>query len=161
MDWVQEEPEPLDVVAQRLRRFRARFDLGEDFVYGIFDRAGEEVVGGTGLHARVGPDAFEIGYWIAAAHVRRGYATEVAAALTRVAFDVCGVDRVELRIAPENAPSLAIPRRLRFEEEATLRRRIAYRADAVVFSLFRDGFAATPAAGAAVEAYDASGARVL
>ena len=161
MDWVAEEPESLEEWVQRLRRFRARFDLGEDFVYAIFDRDETEVVGGTGLHPRVGPNALEIGYWIRASRTREGLATEATAALTRVAFELCAVDRVELRIDPRNEKSLPIARRLRFAEEATLRRRLPGGGDAVVFSLFRDGFAATPAAGAALEGYDAAGARIL
>jgi RimJ/RimL family protein N-acetyltransferase len=38
----------------------------------------------------------------------RGLATEVAGALTLVAFEVCGVDRVEIRVEPANEPSIAV-----------------------------------------------------
>ena len=38
-----------------LRRFRGRFDLSEDFVYGVLTSDESEVVGGTGLHTRDGP----------------------------------------------------------------------------------------------------------
>ena len=110
--------------ASALREFRGRFDLGEDFVYGIFSRDESEVVGGTGLHTRVGDDALEIGYWIRKSRIGRGFATEATAALTRVAFDVCDVDRVEIRVDPANERSSAIPRKLAFTEEATLRRRL-------------------------------------
>ena len=161
MDWVQEDPQPLEDWVERLRRFRARFDLGEDFVYGIFDRDEREVVGGTGLHRRVGPNAFEIGYWIRESRAGAGLATEATAALARIAFEVCEVDRVELRIAPANERSLAIPRRLGFEHEGTLRRRLPDGEDAVVFSMFRDAYDASPVAGAVLEAYDAVGERAL
>ena len=43
------------------------FDLGTDFVMGIFDRDESGVLGGTGLHKRRGAHALEIGYWIRAA----------------------------------------------------------------------------------------------
>ncbi|MBD0347524.1 MAG: GNAT family N-acetyltransferase [Thermoleophilia bacterium] len=167
MPWAQAEPQPLEEKVALLRRFRARFDLGEDFVYGILAPDESEVVGGTGLHTRVGDDAFEIGYWIRASRAGSGLATEATAALTRVAFAVCGADRVEIRVDPPNAPSAAIPRKLGFTEEATLRRRLPGGAagsgprDVVVFSLFSEEFAASAAAGATVEAFDAAGARVL
>jgi RimJ/RimL family protein N-acetyltransferase len=167
MPWAHDDPQPLAEKVGLLRRFRGRFDLGDDFVYGLFDRAEREVVGGSGLHTRVGDDALEIGYWIRASRVGQGLATEATAALTRVAFAVAGVDRVEIRVDPANAASLAVPRRLGFVEEATLRRRLpvaaaaAPRRDAVVFTLFADEVDATPVAGAALEAYDASGARIL
>lgn len=166
MPWAHAEPRPLDERIELLRGFRGRFDLGEDFVYGIFDRDGSAVLGGTGLHARVGEGGFEIGYWIRADRVGAGLATEAAAALTRVAFDLCGVDRVEIRVEPTNEPSAAIPRKLGYREEARLRRRLPGGEgeglrDAVVFTLFRDEFPSSPAASARLDAFDAAGAQVL
>jgi len=166
MAWAEAEPQPLEEKTALLRRFRGQFDLGRDFVYGILSGEEREVVGGTGLHKRVGEDALEIGYWIRASRIGNGLATEVTAALTRVAFELCGVDRVDIRIDPANAASLAIPRKLGFAEEATLRRRLpphedGIRRDVVLFTLFTEDFAGTPAASARIEAYDALGGRVL
>jgi RimJ/RimL family protein N-acetyltransferase len=166
MPWAHEEPRPLEEKVALLRRFRGQFDLGQNFVYGIFAADETEVVGGSGLHPRVGDDALEVGYWIRASRIGVGLATEVAAALTRVAFEVSGVDRVEIRVDPANSASRAVPRKLGFAEEATLRRRLepvgdeAPR-DVVVFALFGDTYPGTPAATAAVEGYDAVGTRVL
>jgi RimJ/RimL family protein N-acetyltransferase len=165
MPWAREEPRPLDEKVELLRLFRGQFDLGQDFVYGIFSGDESEVVGGTGLHTRVGNDALEIGYWIRASRAREGLATETVAALTKVAFDVSGVERVEIHVDPENTASLGVPRKLGFEEEATLRRRIPAveggMRDEVVFSMFRDEHEDTPVAGAQVRAFDAGGTRLL
>src|SRR5207248_10586857 len=87
MPWIHDEPETLDDKIARLRKFRARFDGGEDLIYGIFDRDDVTVLGGAGLHPRVGPEAGEIGYWIHAGRVGQGLATEAAGAVTRVAFE--------------------------------------------------------------------------
>jgi RimJ/RimL family protein N-acetyltransferase len=162
MPWAKHEPQTLAEKVVLLRRFRGRFDLGEDFTYGIFSRDETAVVGGTGLHPRVGQDAFEIGYWIRTSRVGAGLATEAAAALTRVAFELCGVDRVEIRVDPENERSRAIPVRLGFGEEATLRRRLRYPEprDVVVFTLFAEELASSPVAAIELEAFDASGAPV-
>ena len=54
MPWAADEPKPVEEKAELLRFFRGRFDLGEDFVYGVFARDESEVVGGTGLHTRIG-----------------------------------------------------------------------------------------------------------
>jgi len=165
MPWAREEPTSVEEKAELLRSFRGRFDLGQDFVYGIFDLDETEVVGGTGLHTRAGDDALEIGYWIRDSRVGNGYASEASAALTRVAFEACRVDRVEIRVDPANATSLAIPRRLRFGEEGTLRRRLPGGpdgpSDLIIFSLFAHEATGTPAAEIPVEAFDALGARVL
>ncbi|MDQ3671673.1 MAG: GNAT family N-acetyltransferase, partial [Actinomycetota bacterium] len=124
------------------------------------------VLGGTGLHKRRGADALEIGYWIRSSHVGRGLATESSAALTRVAFELCDVDRVEIRVDPANQASLPIPRKLAFVEEGILRRRLppdedGVPRDVVVFTLFRDGYASSPASSAAVRAFDVAGERML
>lgn len=167
MPWAHEEPQPLAAKAELLRGFRGRFDLDEDFVYGLLDRAETEVAGGAGLHTRVGEGALEIGYWIRASRVGEGLATEAAAALARVAFEVAGAQRVEIRVDPANEASLRVPRRLGFREEAVLRRRLPSRLggpperDAVLFVLFADEVGETPVAAAPLEAYDELGVRVL
>lgn len=166
MPWALHEPQPLEQKVQLLRQFRSDFDRGEDFVYGIFGPDESQVVGGSGLHTRAGPDAFEIGYWIRADRIGEGLATEAAAALTRVGLEVGGADRIEIRVDPSNTRSAAIPRKLGFREEATLRRRLpAFGGqglrDVTIFTLFRGELERTPVAGAAVEAYDAAGARLL
>ena len=73
MPWAENEPEDLPAKVARLRRFRAEFDLGQNFIYGIFDREERRVLGGTGLHLRVGPGALEIGYWIRADETNQGF----------------------------------------------------------------------------------------
>jgi RimJ/RimL family protein N-acetyltransferase len=165
MPWARDEPQSLGDKVELLRRFRGLFDLGQDFVYGIFSRDESEVAGGTGLHTRVGNDAFEIGYWIRASRARQGLTTEAVGALAKVAFEVSGVERLEIHVDPENTASLGVPRKLGFQEEATLRRRIpaveGARRDEVVFSLFRDEHGGTPVAAARLEAYDAAGTRML
>ena len=165
LPWARDEPQPLEQKVRLLRTFRGNFDLGTDFVYGIFSSYEAEVVGGTGLHTRLGAGALEIGYWIRDSRVGAGFATEAAAALTRVAFEICGVDRVEIRVDPANEPSMGVPRKLGFPEEARLRRRLPADKgeeprDAVIFTLFRDELAATPTSSAEFDAFDALGARV-
>ncbi len=166
MPWARAEPQALSEKVELLRRFRGQFDLGTDFVMAIFDADELEVLGGTGLHKRRGADALEIGYWIRSSHVGRGLATESSAALTHVAFEHCDVDRVEIRIDPKNQSSLSIPRKLGFTEEGMLRRRLppdedGVPRDVIVFSLFRDGYATSPASSMRVQAFDAGGERVL
>ena len=82
MPWANDEPEALQKKVDRLRSFRGKFDLGQDFIYGIFNQEESRVLGGTGLHTRVGAGAREIGYWIHQEFINQGLATEVSAALT-------------------------------------------------------------------------------
>ena len=68
MPWAKEET-TLRAQVDRLRRVRAQFDLGEDFIYGIFSRDEKQVLGSSGLHTRVGTLAREIGYWVHVDHI--------------------------------------------------------------------------------------------
>jgi len=164
MLWANREPESLEEVASKLRLFRSWFDTGEDFMLGVFSRDDGRVVGGTGLHPRVGDGGIEIGYWVHPAHLRQGLATEVAGALTRVAFEIAKLRWVEIRTATTNVASAGVPRGLGFVHEATLARRIALSDgafdDAMVFTMLREGYEKSAARRIPFAAFDARGARL-
>ena len=162
MLWAARGAEPLADVTEKLRLFRSRFDRGEDFMYGAFDRSDPStIVGGTGIHARVGAGGLEIGYWVHVDHVRRGIATEMASALTRAAFEIGRVRFVEIRTAVTNVASAAIPRHLGFTHEATLRSRIVLPSgafeDELIFSMFAADYPSSAAKRMAFKAFGADG----
>lgn len=164
MPWAHAEPEELQKKVERLRQWRGYFDLGQDFVYGIFDPQETRVLGGTGLHTRLGPGALEIGYWIHKDFIHRGLATETAAALTRVAFELHKVRRVEIHCEPRNLSSAAVPRKLGYTHEATLPRRLVYLdtlRDSMIWTLHDDEYPSSPAAQVPIQAFDAAGRRLL
>ena len=165
MPWARGDRPSVDSTVAGLRRWRAEFDRDEDYVYGILSRDETTILGSTGLHTRRGEGAREIGYWIHVDHVGHGYATEASAALTKVAFDVDRVNRVEICCVPNNARSAAVPRKLGFTHEATLRQRLAegdgtYR-DAMIWTLLASEYPNSPAASAEIKAYDVLGRRIL
>lgn len=166
MPWAHAYPQPLADTVALLRAFRGRFDLGKDFPYGIFS-PDVEVLGGTGLHPRAGEGSLEIGYWVRSDETGQGLGTEAAAALTRIAFELCGVERVDIRCDPANVASRAIPRKLGYTEEGTLRRRLhgpagdPRRRDAVMYSMFKEELAGSAAASTELRAFDATGTRLV
>jgi RimJ/RimL family protein N-acetyltransferase len=88
---------------------------------GIFERAGR-YLGGSGLHRidwNVG--SFEIGYWIRKSAHGMGYVTEATKLLTQFAFEGLHANRVFITVAAPNVRSSAIPKRLGFVHEGTLR----------------------------------------
>jgi RimJ/RimL family protein N-acetyltransferase len=167
MPWAHDDPQPLAAKVELLRAFRGKFDLDQEFVYGIFTADESEVVGGTGLHRRSFEGVLEIGYWISAGRAGQGLGTEATAAVARVGFEVAGAERIEIRVATENTASLAIARKLGFVEEGTLRRFLhgpdgtPLQRDAVVFALLREELAGSPVASAKLRAFDAGGNLVL
>jgi len=125
MPWAGTMPS-VDESEVHCRRQQARFILREDFVMLIFRRSAEggegELVGGTGLH-RIDWTLrrFEIGYWRRAGCERRGFATEAVRAIARLAFDVLGARRVEIRMDDNNVKSWQLAERAGFTLEAILR----------------------------------------
>ena len=66
MPWAHQEPQTVEEKTELIKRFRANFDSGDNFTCGIFSADEAQVLGGTGLHPRIGPGGLEIGYWIRA-----------------------------------------------------------------------------------------------
>jgi ribosomal-protein-serine acetyltransferase len=98
-----------------------------------------KIVGVVGYHAVNWADrSTKLGYWLAASEQGQGTMTRAVSALIEHAFGVWGLNRVEIGAAPENTRSRAIPIRIGFREEGTLRQaeRVGGRyLDTVVYSL--------------------------
>ena len=165
MPWAHAEPEHIQNKVDRLRTFRSKFDLGQDFTYGILNLDETRVLGGCGLHTRIGPAALEIGYWINQEFTNQGLATEASAALVRVAFEIEKVNRVEIHCNPRNLANAAVPRKLGFTYEATLRQRQTFLEgellDLMIWSLFRQDYSTSPAAASNIAAMDAIGRKII
>jgi ribosomal-protein-serine acetyltransferase len=111
MPWAADEPRTDEQRRAWIREGAAR----DDEVFGMW--LDGEVVGGSGLHHRIGDDGLEIGYWLAKTHTGRGIITRAVALLTEEAFRV-GANRVEIVHDAANVRSGAIPARLGFTEVA-------------------------------------------
>jgi RimJ/RimL family protein N-acetyltransferase len=163
MPWARFEPQTVDEKLELARTFRGEFDLGSNFVYGIFEPDESRALGGSGLHPRGGEGSLEIGYWIRADSVGRGLAPEVAAVLTRVGLEKLELERVDVQVDPENERSLNIPRKLGFVEEGRLRRRLppkdegGRRRDAVLFTMVAEELEHSPCVSFDYVAYDPLG----
>lgn len=120
MSWAKDEPEDLSIKIARLRRFRGLFDLGQDYIFGIFDKTEQQLIGGTGLHTRIEGNAREIGYWINGNQINKGYATETVSALTQIGFEIENLDWIEIHCDPRNSFSLQIPKKLGYKHTNTI-----------------------------------------
>jgi RimJ/RimL family protein N-acetyltransferase len=164
MPWAHDEPEPFVEKEKRMVRFRGMFDLNENFVYGIFNKEEAKLLGGTGLHPRLGDNELEIGYWIHKNHVRRGLVTESTAALIKVAFEIVHVHRIEIHCDPRNIASASVPRKLGFIHEGTLREKTPFLnrwSDSMVWGLLEKEYPNTPSVKAKIKVFDANGNPLL
>jgi RimJ/RimL family protein N-acetyltransferase len=164
MPWAHAEPEPIEEKEKRLKRFRGMFDLGQDYVYGIFNPEETRLLGGTGLHTHLGESELEIGYWIDKDHTNQGLVTESTCALIKVAFEILHVHRLEIHCDPGNVASAAVPRKLGFTHEGTLRAKTRFLerwSDSMIWGLLEGEYPDSPASTAVIRVFDAFGRQVL
>ena len=120
MPWAKGEPKEYHSKIDTLRTFRGNFDLGNDFVLGIFDSEETEVLGGCGLHTRAGKYSLEIGYWINKTHQQKGYATEITRALIIAGFELSDIDNIQIYCDVKNVASLQVIEKTGFQKEGVL-----------------------------------------
>jgi ribosomal-protein-serine acetyltransferase len=93
---------------------------GTDLTAGIYYKG--RLVGIIGFHGLLEPNKnCSIGYWLDAGCQGHGIVTICAAALTRYAFDVHKMNRVEIMAGVNNSKSRAIPERIGFKFEGVMR----------------------------------------
>jgi ribosomal-protein-serine acetyltransferase len=114
----------LEETQQYLQDVEAQPHPALDRPYGYFD--GETVAGSIGLYKidflnRIA----RIGYWIDEDYEGQGLITRGARLLVDHAFNDLHLNRIEIRCAPDNGPSRAVPQRLGFTEEGLHRQVLA------------------------------------
>jgi RimJ/RimL family protein N-acetyltransferase len=163
MAWAESQPTSLEERIDFLRIAIANYHLGKDAMMAIWDKTETIFIGSTGYHDRVKGNATEIGCWIDARQAGKGYATEAVAALTKVAFEIEGWDRVEIHHVPENEVSAKVPFKLGYTYEATLKLRLPMQGgpgDEMIWSIFRQEFEKLPIKKLPVKAFDAIGREI-
>lgn len=119
LPWLDWSNSPADT-ADHIRQSIERFETLNGFSAGIW--VDGRLCGAIGLHAI---DArhrnSSIGYWLAEEVRGAGVMTKACRAVLGVAFRHYGLHRIEIRCATRNHKSGAIPRRLGFTYEGTIR----------------------------------------
>jgi ribosomal-protein-serine acetyltransferase len=111
----------LDGTREFLEQGTRNREEGTEFQFAIAGPDGR-ICGMTGLHeVRKADERGEIGYWLAAEHQGRGLMTAAVRALVGHGFGEVGLHRIAILAAVGNARSRAIPERLGFAYEGTLR----------------------------------------
>jgi RimJ/RimL family protein N-acetyltransferase len=113
MPWIALEPTSLKERKQLLSQWDRDWADGTQYSFGMF-RSGR-VVGGAGLMRRVAGDGLEIGYWVHADFIGRGFATSAAEALTTLGLGLSGVSHIEIHHDKANFASGRVPMKLGFE----------------------------------------------
>lgn len=77
------------------------------------------VIGFHGINRSI--KEISIGYWLDEKYVGKGIMTKVCREFVDYAFNTLGLNRVEIRCAEDNLKSRAIPEKLGFTKEGTIR----------------------------------------
>ncbi len=118
------------------------FDVAETwFQLAIRLNQSGALVGDIGIHF-LEPESrqAELGFTIAPAHQRRGYATEAVTAVLGHLFGDLDKHRVIASVDPRNEPSMALLRRIGMRQEAHFRKSVWFKgdwADDIVFAMLK------------------------
>jgi ribosomal-protein-serine acetyltransferase len=119
LPWVDENTSPR-TTATFIATARQQQAAQQGYQMGIWYHG--QIVGTIGHHTIDWTNKItEIGYWLSAALQGRGIMTRACRAMTTAAFDDLHLNRVQIRCAIGNQRSSAIPRRLGYQYEGTLR----------------------------------------
>ncbi|HET7013982.1 MAG TPA: GNAT family N-acetyltransferase [Streptosporangiaceae bacterium] len=122
MPWANAEAGSPAAQRERCQAVQESWNSGSDYNYALRTDESGPVIGGFGLHRRVGSDGIEIGYWVHVDYVGRGYATAAAEALTRAGLGLDDVVHVEIHTDEANVKSAAIPQRLGYRLDRVFER---------------------------------------
>jgi ribosomal-protein-serine acetyltransferase len=123
MAWASGHATPAETL-EFIRATRRQIAANEGFQATLV--VGGRIAGMAGFHAIDWQNrAASLGYWLSAGEEGKGTMTEAVRALTAHALSSWHLNRVEIRADVENLRSRAIPERLGFRQEGTLRQ--AYR----------------------------------
>ena len=110
------QPSTLTDAANFIERHTVRegnIRVGQWHQLGICLKENGALIGDCGFHL-LSSDHAAIGYTVAPAHQKRGYAREAVKGLIRYLFQEIGLQRVYARTLPDNAPSVRLLEALGF-----------------------------------------------
>lgn len=135
MPWAADQT--LEGTLTFIRKTRRQLADNDGFQVAIVTE--DHIIGVIGYHAvGWGKRLTSIGYWLDEGQQGRGTMTESVRLLVEHAFSAWQLNRVEIRAGTENHRSRAIPERLGFHQEGTLRQRERVNGrylDCVVYSM--------------------------
>jgi ribosomal-protein-serine acetyltransferase len=103
-----------------IRNVRIQYQNNHSFTCAIWHEG--QITGTIGFHPfDWGNRKVEIGYWLGAQFQGKGLMTRACRAMIVYAFDELQLKKVEIRCATGNTASCAIPQRLGFTHEGTIR----------------------------------------
>jgi RimJ/RimL family protein N-acetyltransferase len=160
MPWAKNEPNDFKTKIVVIQKMRDNFDQGIDFVYGIFTKDEDQVIGSYGLEI-LNDDLMEIGCWISSKYQGRGYSTETTRAVIKTVFEVCRIDNVQISFNKRNVSSLRVAQKAGFRiRRSPIQTKAPTNADMIVSVLSQAEYLQLEAKDEPVACYDSMGRRI-
>lgn len=106
----------LEKVRAYIRNGEEDFENRRFIQYGAFDNAKGRLIGlGSLHHIDWEIPKGRIGYWVRKSEEKKGYATDIAHVIARIAFEKLHFERLEIRTATGNPASSAVPKKLGYK----------------------------------------------
>jgi ribosomal-protein-serine acetyltransferase len=118
-----------------IRQMLMKLADGNEYGFGILSQG--KLVGAVGLDVLQEAREAEVGYWLSEDAQGRGIISRATQALVDFSFADRGLNVVVIKCAKDNVRSRAVPERLGFTMEATLREREVRGQDQIVYGLLR------------------------
>ncbi|MGC4060881.1 MAG: GNAT family N-acetyltransferase [Aquabacterium sp.] len=116
---------------------REAVQAGSAHEFGIFHADTAELLGGAGLNGIVHHNLYcNLGYWVRTSAQRRGVALRSVQALSRYAFEILGLQRVEIVAAQGNVASEGVAIKAGAQLECLARNRLHLHGRSVPASVF-------------------------
>jgi ribosomal-protein-serine acetyltransferase len=140
MDWV-DEVKSVDTVHAMSEHMIKNWDDKKSFTYVVLKKNSGEIIGNIGTGSfEWDCDSTKIGYWLSEDEMGNGYMTEATKLLEDALFEM-GINRIGIDCNPNNKKSCAIPIRLSYMLEGTLRQFRVHHGeyqDALLYSKLRE-----------------------
>lgn len=119
LPWVDGTREPEDTL-ENIEMGMRQYSANQGYQMVIVHQG--HIAGRIGVHGiSWGNGTTTLGYWLGAQYQGKGLMTRAVKAVTDHAFNAWKLHRVEIRCAPGNLKSRAVPERLGFTQEGVLR----------------------------------------
>lgn len=121
------------------------------------------MIGSTGLHTRLGPNAREIGYWIASKYINHGFATESTWALTKVGFEIEQLEKIEIHCSVDNFRSQNIPKKIGYKDVPIVKNDTSPNLNdaKMIWTMSKEDYLQTEIKHFSIKAYDSLGKRLM
>lgn len=120
LPWVDANKSPEDT-RRFIRQMLLKLAEGKEYGFGVLYQG--ELVGAMGLDVGEEAKEAEVGYWLSETAQGHGIVSRATQALMRFSFEDLGMNVVVIKCAKDNVRSRAVPERLGFTLEGTLRQR--------------------------------------